>query len=459
MRIWMIGAGYVGLTSGTCLANMGHQVCCYDISAARIAQLERFDIPIYEPGLETAMREAVDAGKLRFSSLLKGGGIMDADAVFIAVGTPSGRDGSIDLSQVMTAAQQIAPHLKRGALVIIKSTVVVGTARRVRELIARERGAFDIRVASNPEFLREGSALKDFLSPDRIVIGADDARARNALRAIYRPFEKTGVPVVTTTTGNAELIKYAANAFLALKIGFVNDVANLCEMAGGDIGDVMHGIGLDGRIGRSFLMPGPGFGGSCFPKDTRAFAATGRQFGAPQKLIETLIDRNEQRKVLLARRILKEAKLVSGSRIAVLGLAFKANTDDVRESAALTLVPILQQAGMQVAVHDPRAASNARRYVSDVKWASNPYDACNGAAAAVILTEWDDYRRLDMARLARSLSGKTLFDYRNLFDPRSVTRYGLRYVSLGRPAAIVHQRAGVSSLDSWDRRVAAPGHA
>lgn len=458
MQITMIGAGYVGLTTGTCLAAIGHGVCCYDIDAGRISRLKRFDPPIYKPGLEDAMRKAVAAGHLRFSSRLRES-VADADVVFIAVGTPTGPGGGIDLSHVLGAAKRIAPHLKRSALIVIKSTVVVGTARRIRETIARERGAFDIRVASNPEFLREGSAMADFLRPDRIVIGADDTRSRNILRAVYRPLARTGVPVVATTTSNAELIKYAANAFLALKIGFVNDVADLCERTGGDISDVARGIGLDRRIGDSFLAPGPGFGGSCFPKDTRAFAATGRQFGAPQRLVETLITRNDQRKAALARRILREGRLPPGGRVAVLGLAFKANTDDVRESAALTVIPVLQEAGLRVVVHDPKAAANARRHVKDVIWAECPYAACKGASAAIILTEWDEYRQLNLSRLATELSGDLLVDYRNLFDPQSVIQHGMRYISLGRSAAPTDQRTGVSSLKTWDRRVAAPGHA
>jgi len=458
MQITMIGAGYVGLTTGTCLADLGHSVRCFDINAARIAQLEHFDLPIYEPGLEEAMRRTIQAGRLSFSTRLQES-VAEADAVFIAVGTPSRPDGGIDLSHVLAAAKQIAPHLKRGAIVIIKSTVVVGTARRVREIIARERGAFDIRVASNPEFLREGSAMKDFMEPDRIVLGADDTRSRNALRAIYRSFERAGVPMVITTTGNAELIKYSANAFLALKIGFINDVADLCEKTGGDIRDVTRGVGLDRRIGESFLSPGPGFGGSCFPKDTQAFAATGRQFGAPQKLIETLIARNDQRKLQLAQRILKEGRLAPGSTVAVLGLAFKANTDDVREAAALTIIPALQAAGLRVVAHDPKAMPNAQEHLHDVVWRDCPYAACKNASAIVVLTEWDEYRRLHLGRIARTLSGDVLFDYRNLFDPRSVTQHGLRYFSLGRAAAPVRQRAGISPIDRWDRRVAAPGHA
>jgi len=457
MQMTMIGAGYVGLTTGTCLANLGHNVRCFDIDAARIGRLQNFDIPIYEPGLQEAMRSAAKAGRLSFSDQLRES-VAQADAVFIAVGTPSKPDGGIDLSHVLAAAQQMAPHLKRGSTVIIKSTVVVGTARRVREIIARERGAFDIRVASNPEFLREGSAMRDFMEPDRIVLGADDTRSRNALRAIYRSFERAGVPMVITTTGNAELIKYSANAFLALKIGFINDVADLCEKTGGDIGDVARGIGLDPRIGESFLLPGPGFGGSCFPKDTRAFAATGREFGAPQKLVETLITGNDQRKLLLARRILKEGRFTPGSAVTVLGLSFKANTDDVREAAALTIIPALQEAGLRVIAHDPKAMANARKRLRDVTWVNCPYSACKETSAVVVLTEWDEYRQLDLGRIARTLSGDALFDYRNLFEPRSVIQHGLRYFSLGR-AASLRQKAGVSPIDTWDRRVAAPGHA
>lgn len=458
MRITMIGAGYVGLTSGTCLALLGHDVCCYDIDAKRIARLKRCDPPLYEPGLRNAMGVTEAAGRLRFSSKI-GASVANADVVFIAVGTPSGPNG-IDLSQVVLAAEQIAQHLKRSALVVIKSTVVVGTARRVREIIARERGAFDIRVASNPEFLREGSAMADFMQPDRIVIGADDTRSRNILRAVFRPLWQRGVPVVATTTGNAEMIKYASNAFLALKIGFVNDLSDLCEKTGGNISDVAYGVGLDRRIGESFLAPGPGFGGSCFPKDARAFATTARQFGAPQRLVETLISRNDQRKVMLTRRILEAGRFSRGDTVAILGLAFKANTDDVRESAALTIIPLLQEEGLQVVAHDPKATKNASQHVKDVKWSKCPYAACDGAAAAVILTEWDEYRRLDLARIAGLLTGQLLIDYRNLFDPRNVSQHGLRYISLGRgggPANTGHH-SGIPSLKSWDQQVAASGH-
>lgn len=297
----------------------------------------------------------------------------------------------------------------------------------------------------------------DFMEPDRVVLGADDARSRNFLRALYRPFEKSGVPIVLTTTVNAELIKYTANAFLALKLGFVNDVAELCEKAGGDIADVTRGIGLDRRIGESFLMPGPGFGGSCFPKDTRAFVATGRKFGAPQKLVETLIARNDQRKAVLARRILKEGRLRPGNAVAVLGLAFKANTDDVREAAALTVIPILQQAGLRVIAHDPKAIRNARQHLKDISSADCPYAACENASAVVVLTEWDEYRQLNLQRIASTLSGDAFFDFRNLFEPKAVTQHGLRYFSLGRAPVPICQRTGISSFDAWDRRVAALG--
>jgi len=457
MKITITGAGYVGITTGTCLAQLGHDVCCLDLDRKRIDMLSRGQVPIYEPGLEDALHEVLDGGKICFTTDTEEA-VGGAHAVFIAVGTPSGPSGGIDLSQVFSAGRNIAPHLMAGAVVVMKSTVVAGTARSMREIIARERGAFDIRVASNPEFLREGSAMQDFLEPDRIVLGADDPYSLRVLRKIYAPFVSANAPIVETRTVDAELIKYAANAFLALKIGFINEVSDLCEKSGGNVADVARGIGLDHRIGSAFLQPGPGYGGSCFPKDTRAFAATGREYGARQHMIETLISRNEDRKKQLARRIVKEGGLHAGQKVAVLGLAFKANTDDVRESASLAIIPMLQEMGLEVSAHDPKANETAAQFLDGVEFHSDLYDCCHDADAVVILTEWDDYKQLDLRKLAEEMSGDWLFDFRNLHQPEAASEAGLRHVSLGRVATSPADRKRVAPVGSWERRVAAPEH-
>jgi UDPglucose 6-dehydrogenase len=432
MKVVMIGAGYVGLTTGTCLAELGHDVTCVDIDERRVELLKHGWYPIYEPGLEDMAKRNIAEGRLQFSSD-PAAASRGADAVFLAVGTPSRPDGDIDLTFIEAAARQIAKSVPPGVVIVVKSTVVVGTCRWLREVIAEERSNLDFSVASNPEFLREGSALSDFLNPDRVVIGADDRRAAALLEEIYRPLSARGVPLVITNTANAELIKYAANAFLALKIGFVNDIANLCEKAGGDVQKVAEGIGLDRRVGASFLSPGPGFGGSCFPKDTRAFASTGRKHGAPQHLIETLIEENEKRKRDIAARVLRELpRGVQKPVVAVFGLAFKANTDDVREAASLTVIPILRDAGVTVRGHDPKAIFHASQQVAGAAWCECPYEAARDADLVVILTEWDEYRSLDLARLAGSMRGRTILDFRNLLGPKEVERHGLRYQGLGR---------------------------
>lgn len=458
MRIAIIGAGYVGLTTAACLAELGHAVVCCDVDRERIADLSRGRLPYYEPSLAPLLRRGLESGALAFT-VSTSACVAQAEAVLLAVGTPSAADGGVDLSQVERAARDLAPHLSPGAVVVIKSTVSVGTARRLRETIAEARRALDFSVASNPEFLREGSAVGDFMQPDRIVLGADDARSADVLRAIYRPLEQQGLPVFVTSCASAEMIKHAANAFLALKIGFINDVSDLCEKTGGDVLAVAEGIGLDRRIGRSFLQPGPGFGGSCFPKDTRAFAATGRRNGAHQPLVETLIARNEDRKLRLARRIVRQARLSRGARVAVLGLAFKAGTDDVRESAAVTIVAALQREGMRVHAHDPRAYDTARPLLPDVQIEETPYAAARGADALVILTEWDDYRSMDFARLAADMRGTTIFDFRNLLPPDTAARYGLTCIRLGRRPEMPAVEAPAQKRAAFPgRSAAAPGH-
>lgn len=433
MKIVMIGAGYVGLTTGACLASLGHDVTCVDIDAARLRVLEDGALPIFEPGLDELVRPLVRSGTLRFSGAIAEAAAI-AEVAFIAVGTPSDPSGAIDLGYVEAAASDLARYMPSGTLVVVKSTVVAGTARRLCSLIASVRDDRDIAVASNPEFLREGCAINDFFNPDRIVIGADEKASAARLKQVYASVIERGVPVLQTSTVSAELVKYAANAFLALKIGFINDVADLCEAVDGDITDVARGIGLDQRIGAAFLSPGPGFGGSCFPKDTRAFIDIARRRGAPQHLIECLVERNEDRKTRMAQRILGELHGERQRVVAVLGVAFKANTDDVRESAAMTIIPLLQQAGCTIRAHDPRAALRAESHLSDVEWYESPLEAVRGAAATVVLTEWDEYRTLDLARLARLMSGRTLLDFRNLYEPAAAARVGLRHISLGRPA-------------------------
>jgi UDPglucose 6-dehydrogenase len=430
MRIVMIGAGYVGLTTGACLAQLGHSVTCVDVDPRKLAVLHQGRVPIYEPGLDEIVANNVANGRLSFSGEIALT-CNNADAVFLAVGTPSRPDGAADLRFVEAAAREIAPVMRADTVVVVKSTVVAGTARRLREIIAERRGGLDFSVASNPEFLREGSAINDFLEPDRIVVGADDPRAARVLREIYAPLLEGGTPAVFTSTTNAELIKYAANSFLALKIGFINEVADLCEEVGGDVRKVAEGIGLDRRIGPAFLAAGPGFGGSCFPKDIRAFADTGRRHGAPQHLIETLIRRNEERKSTLAERIIAEAGAPT-RRVAILGVAFKANTDDARESAAVSIVPHLLDAGLIVKAHDPQTRGDV--LPTDVDWCNSAEDALRDADVAVILTDWAEYAALDLADVAALMRGRTIIDCRHLLDATKAQDYGFRLVAIGRPA-------------------------
>jgi UDPglucose 6-dehydrogenase len=443
MRLAVIGAGYVGLTTAACLSELGQTVVCADIDDARIARLEAGEMPIYEPGLGELIVANRRCGRLSFSSQPTASA-HDCDAVFIAVGTPAARNGDIDLSFAEAAARQIASELKSNAVVVIKSTVSSGTCRRLREIIAEERGALDFSVASNPEFLREGSAVRDFFNPDRVVIGTDDDHAGAVLEQIYAPMQRRGVPIVSTTPANAELIKYAANAFLALKIGFINDVANLCEAIGGDVKAIAEGIGLDHRIGAAFLEAGPGFGGSCFPKDTRGFAAVARRADAPQPLVETLISANERRKRDMAARLLHELPRAS-PRVALLGLSFKGGTADMREAPSLDIIPRLLDARAEVRAHDPIIGAEVLHRFPGIDSFESPYIAAVGAEVVAILTDCDDYRHLDLARLRRAMAGRTIVDFRNLLDPAAVGREGFRYVSVGRAV-----------LDAEEHRVNAP---
>jgi len=437
MRIAVIGTGYVGLVSGVCFSEFGFDVTCVDMDPEKIRQLEAGSIPIFEPGLEDMMARNVT--RLTFTTDLEKA-LADADVVFIAVGTPSRRgDGEADLTYVEAAARQVAHAMRPGTLVIVKSTVVVGTTRRIGKLIAEEVPGKDFSIASNPEFLREGSAIEDFLRPDRVVIGIEngDERAEQILRQLYRPLNLRETPLVCTSLENAEITKYAANAFLAMKVTFINEIANLCEKAGGDVQDIAKAIGIDNRIGSKFLHPGPGYGGSCFPKDTRAMAAIAAGLGAPIRLVETTIRVNDERIDELAQKVAAEADGgLAGKTVAVLGLAFKPNTDDIRESASMTLIPHLQTAGATIRAHDPEAMDAAAAALPDVTWCENAYDACEGADLAVIMTEWNEYRALDLNRISTALKGRTLIDFRNIYRLPEMQDYALKYVSVGRPTVV-----------------------
>jgi len=435
MRIAMVGAGYVGLVSGACFAEFGHDVAVIDSDAGKIAALREGRIPIYEPGLEQLVAENVRDGRLSFTTDLAAA-VDGVDAVFLAVGTPSRRgDGHADLSYVFAAAEQVARAATRPLVMVTKSTVPVGTGRRVQEIVRRARPDLAIDIASNPEFLREGNAIGDFMRPDRVVIGTETERAKEVLRRLYRPLYLIETPIVATAIETAEVIKYAANAFLAMKITFINEVADLCEKAGADVHDVARGIGLDGRIGRKFLHPGPGYGGSCFPKDTLALARTGQDLGAPLRLVETTVAVNEARKAEMAARVIAGfGGDLKGRTIAVLGLTFKPETDDMREAPSLVIVPKLMAAGAAIRAYDPEGAAAARQFLpAGVHYASAALEAGQGADALVLLTEWNEFRALAPERLRDAMRGDLVFDLRNVWDPAAMRECGFRYHSIGRP--------------------------
>ncbi len=433
MKIAVIGTGYVGLVSGVCFAEFGFDVTCVDKNSELLARLSRGESTIYEPGLEQLLQSNLREGRLSFDGDLAAA-VQDADVIFVAVGTPSRRgDGEADLVFIMAAADEIASAMKEGAVVVIKSTVTVGTCANVRDRMRAARPGVAFCVASNPEFLREGSAVEDFMHPDRIVVGFEDERARQMIQKVYRPLFLRETPMVFTSLENAEMIKYAANAFLAMKITFINQVADLCEKVGGDVQDVARAIGMDNRIGSKFLHPGPGFGGSCFPKDSRAFAAIGQRHGARQQLTEEVIKINEARKQDLAARIIACAGEHGGKTVAILGVAFKPNTDDVREAPALDIIAALQSAGLAVRAHDPVAMAPAALLLPGVVWCESAYSAVEGADVAVILTEWNAYRALDLSRIARSMRGNHFFDMRNIYKCSEFSGSGLNYHSIGRP--------------------------
>jgi UDPglucose 6-dehydrogenase len=436
MRIAMIGTGYVGLVSGACFSEFGVEVVCVDKDAGKIERLRRGEIPIYEPGLETLVGNNVKAGRLSFTQDLSAA-VASADAVFIAVGTPSRRgDGHADLSYVYGAAEEIAAALDGYTVVVTKSTVPVGTGREVADIISKVRpdAAFDI--CSNPEFLREGSAIDDFMRPDRVVIGADAEPAREVMKALYRPLFLIETPIVFTSLETSELIKYAGNTFLATKITFINEIANLCEQVGADVHDVAKGIGLDGRIGRKFLHPGPGYGGSCFPKDTLALVKTAQDAGTPLRIVETVVDVNEKRKAEMAEKIITACGgSVVGKTIAVLGLTFKPNTDDMRDSPSLTIIPALQAAGATLRAFDPEGMPEAQQLLEDVHWCDDAYDAMTGADAVALVTEWNQFRALNFERAKKVLKAPLMIDLRNVYNPDEMGRLNFNYSCIGRPTS------------------------
>ncbi len=433
MRVAMIGTGYVGLVSGACFSEFGVEVACVDKDAAKIAALRAGTMPIYEPGLEALVAGNVKAGRLSFSTDLAGA-VKGLDAVFIAVGTPTRRgDGHADLSYVYAAAAEIAAALTGYAAVITKSTVPVGTGREVERIIRQARPDADFDVVANPEFLREGAAIGDFMRPDRVVIGAEAERARELMRRLYRPLYLIETPIIFTTLETAELIKYAANTFLATKITFINEIADLCEKLGADVQDVAKGIGLDGRIGRKFLHAGPGYGGSCFPKDTLALVRTAEAAGSPIRVVETVVAANERRKKAMAGRVIAACGgEVLGATVAILGLTFKPNTDDMREAPSLDIIPALQKAGAKVRAYDPEGMKEARALLADVAWCEDAYDALKGADAGVIVTEWNQFRALDLARVGKIMKRPLLVDLRNVYRPDEVAAAGISYHSIGR---------------------------
>jgi UDPglucose 6-dehydrogenase len=432
MRVAMIGAGYVGLVSGVCFADFGHQVTCIDKDAARIAALKRGEIPIFELGLAELVESNVRQGRLEFAA--ETSRIGEAEAIFIAVGTPSRRgDGHADLSFVYQAVREIASLIKSTAVVITKSTVPVGTGDEIENILHQKRPDADIQVASNPEFLREGAAIQDFKHPDRIVVGSDDDRARKVLAEIYRPLYLNTPPIVFVSRRTAELIKYASNAFLATKITFINEIADLCEQVGADVQEVARGMGLDNRIGAKFLHAGPGFGGSCFPKDTSALIKTAHDHGVPLRLVETVSSVNEQRKRAMARKVVQAlGGSVRGKTIAVLGLTFKPNTDDTRDSPAIPLITALHDLGAIVRGYDPAGMEQAKPLLPDVHYCRSAYSAAEGADAIVIATEWEQFRALDLARLKGIMIQPVIVDLRNIYRADEMRRAAFHYVPIGR---------------------------
>ncbi len=435
MRIAMIGGGYVGLVSGACFAELGNDVHVVEADPAKLASLRDGRMPIYEPGLDTLVASNVAAGRLSFGDDIAAA-VAGIDAVFIAVGTPTRRgDGHADLSYVYAAVEQVARVLTGYTVIVTKSTVPVGTGRRVREILAEVRPDLDVDVASNPEFLREGNAIGDFMRPDRVVIGVESDRAQKMLHQLYRPLYLIEAPILFTNLETAELIKYAANSFLAMKVTFINEMADICERAGADVHDVARGIGLDGRIGKKFLHPGPGYGGSCFPKDTLAMVRIAQDYGAPSRLIEAVVGVNDARKAGMAARIVHAAGgSVRGKTIAILGLTFKPETDDMRDSPAIPIVGRLVEDGATIRAFDPQGTDQARPLLPpDITYCRDALDAATGADVLVVVTEWNEFRAIPPQRLHAAMRGDLIVDLRNLYEPAAMRAAGFRYVSIGRP--------------------------
>ncbi len=436
MKIAMIGTGYVGLVSGACFSEFGVEVVCVDKDGAKIDRLNAGEIPIYEPELDALVEKSVAAGRLSFTTRLEDG-VRGADAVFIAVGTPSRRgDGHADLTYVYDAAREIAEAMDGYTMIVTKSTVPVGTGDEVENIVRQVRPDAEFDVVSNPEFLREGAAINDFMRPDRVVIGSTSERANEVMRGLYRPLYLIETPIIFTQRRTAELIKYAANTFLATKITFINEMADLCEAVGADVQDVARGIGLDGRIGRKFLHAGPGYGGSCFPKDTLALVRTAQDSGSPVKIVETVVSVNDDRKRRMAGKVIRACGgSLTGKTVSVLGLTFKPNTDDMRDSPSLDIVPALIEAGAQVRVFDPRGMEEARELIDGVTWCETSYDAVEGSDAVAIVTEWNEFRALDLDRVKSLMKRPCMVDYRNIYNPDEMAAAGFDYSCVGRPGA------------------------
>lgn len=435
MKIAMIGTGYVGLVTGTCFAEFGHHVTCVDKLEEKIQTLKEGDIPIYEPGLDTMVAKNAAEGRLGFTTDLAEA-VPDADAVFIAVGTPTSRrgDGYADLTYIYAAAKEIAGYLQGYTVIVDKSTVPVGTARQVARIISETNTAADFDVASNPEFLREGAAIADFMRPDRVVIGVESERSEQLLREIYQPLYLRDTPVVSTSIETAELTKYAANAFLAVKISFINEIASVCEAVGANVIDLAKGIGMDGRIGSKFLHPGPGYGGSCFPKDTLALMRLVQEYGENLRIVEAAVEVNAAQKARMVKKI-RDALGGSeaGKTLAVLGLTFKPETDDMRDAPALTILPALLEKGAKVKAHDPKGMEEAKKYLPEgIQYVDDTYEACKGADAVVLMTEWNQYRALDLNRLKESMKTAIFIDLRNVYEPAGMNNIGFSYIGVGR---------------------------
>ncbi|MFK7732121.1 MAG: UDP-glucose/GDP-mannose dehydrogenase family protein [Pseudomonadales bacterium] len=434
MNVVMIGAGYVGLVSGSCFSEFGANVCCIDVNKERVDSLSRGEIPIYEPGLDALVAKNVEAGRLRFSTDIESA-VPEANIIFIAVGTPTRRgDGHADLRYVYEAASNIAPLLKGYTVIVNKSTVPVGTARQVKRIIAETNPQADFDVASNPEFLREGAAIGDFMRPDRVVLGVENERAEGLLRELYRPINLIEAPILCTDLESAELTKYAANAFLATKISFINEISSLCESVGADVHAVAKGMGLDGRIGRKFLHPGPGYGGSCFPKDTTALIRIAQENDISLRIVEAVVDVNDAQKARMVNKIRTAFQNdVAGKKIAVFGLTFKPETDDMRDSPSIAILPPLMDKGAIIRAHDPKGVEQARSLLPDaVEYFEDAYEAADGADAIVLMTEWNQYRSLDLPRLLENMNDSHFIDLRNVYDPKRMTDGGFKYISVGR---------------------------